>query len=134
MGNLDYFQHTSCSPFGFQSPGRDSIGHDSTASYVTTGSSVSSGCRNSTTSIDSGRESNSIMSTFSSQGGHRMHPHQRHAAISSGSKPGCHSSSSSLGSIDRGEDAICTLNVHELVENGMQVKSNDDFQNYNLTF
>ncbi|XP_059094486.1 caskin-1-like isoform X2 [Tigriopus californicus] len=102
------------------SPGRDSIGHDSTASYVTTGSSVSSGCRNSTTSIDSGRESNSIMSTFSSQTGHRMHPHQRHAALSSGPKPGCHSSSSSLGSIDRGEDSICTLNVHELVENGMQ--------------
>eukprot|EP00095_Tigriopus_kingsejongensis_P011698 maker-scaffold452_size166894-snap-gene-0.35 protein:Tk11698 transcript:maker-scaffold452_size166894-snap-gene-0.35-mRNA-1 annotation:"caskin-1 isoform x2" len=104
------------------SPGRDSIGHESTASYQTTGSSVSSGCRNSTTSIDSGRESNTLtMSTFA-QSSKSMGP-----SSSAGIRPhvglsfrsGCHSSSSSLGSTDRGEDAICTLNIQELIANGV---------------
>ena len=49
-----------------QSPGRDSPGDESSASIATV-ESVSSGCRNSTTSLDSGRASNSNSNSTASE-------------------------------------------------------------------
>jgi len=126
-----------------KSPGRDSPGDESSASIATV-ESVSSGCRNSTTSLDSGRASNSnsasdsglppVVSTF-----HTIHEHRpmvnvpqhtashgpqppRLSSIGSASsfRQSYHSSTSSLGSMDRAhEDSICALDINEMLANGV---------------
>ena len=169
----------------YQSPGRDSPGDDSSASIGTVeSSSVSSGgvgpgthggssfggCRNSTTSLDSGRASNTNSATTNSNDGtvnnfqystfHTIQPIQEHRAMvnvhpthpssstlmpnrlysqsstdsghgnkyqnhASSFRQSYHSSTSSLGSADRaGEDAICALNIPEMVANGVPVSYN----------
>ena len=129
-----------------QSPGRDSPGDESSASIATV-ESVSSGCRNSTTSLDSGRASNSnsnstasdqstasaINSTFHTIHEHRpminipappqqhqQQPHPRLSSVGSSFRQSYHSSTSSLGSMERGhEDSICALDIHEMLANGV---------------
>ena len=135
-----------------QSPGRDSPGDESSASIATV-ESVSSGCRNSTTSLDSGRASNSnsnstasdqstpavISSTFHTIHEHRpminipappqhqqlhqqqqQQPHPRLSSVGSSFRQSYHSSTSSLGSMERGhEDSICALDIHEMLANGV---------------
>ncbi|KAK7077415.1 hypothetical protein SK128_019639 [Halocaridina rubra] len=110
---LTYQQQTSLEDQGIdvQSPGRSSPGSGSGSS--TTGSTASSGgCRNSTTSLDSGRASTST------------HTHQHRLSgqsYDSGSilRHSYHSSSSSLGSMEH--DGTPHVNVPELLNNGVRV-------------
>jgi len=100
------------------SPGRDSPGHDSTASSAASTSGTS---RNSTTSIDSGRASNSTLENRPSLLGHA----HRLSNVSSqscsesigSSQQSHHSSNSSLG--ERGEDSICSLNIQDMLNAGI---------------
>lgn len=109
---LTYQQQTSLEDQGIdvQSPGRSSPGSGSGSS--TTGSTASSGgCRNSTTSLDSGRASTST------------HTHQHRLSgqsYDSGSilRHSYHSSSSSLGSMEH--DGTPHVNVPELLNNGVR--------------
>ena len=131
----------------FQSPGRDSPGDESSASIATVESVSSGGCRNSTTSLDSGRASNSNSNSTSdsgitpSSGGlppvpggittfHTIHEHRpmgsmppqqpRISSLGSSFRQSYHSSTSSLGSMDRGhEDSICALDINEMMANGV---------------
>ena len=120
----------------FQSPGRDSPGDESSASIATV-ESVSSGCRNSTTSLDSGRASNSNSNSDSSLPPasvttfHTIHEHRpmitvppqqpRLSSLGSSFRQSYHSSTSSLGSMDRAmhEDSICALDINEMLANGV---------------
>ncbi|KAB7497451.1 Caskin-2 [Armadillidium nasatum] len=91
-----------------QSPGRSSPGSGSGSS--TTGSTTSGNCRNSTTSLDSGRASSST----------QTHTHRLSGqSYDSGSilRHSYHSSSSSLGSSEH--DGTHHLNVQELLNNGV---------------
>eukprot|EP00096_Caligus_rogercresseyi_P014572 TRINITY_DN707_c0_g1_i3.p1 TRINITY_DN707_c0_g1~~TRINITY_DN707_c0_g1_i3.p1 ORF type:complete len:698 (-),score=247.41 TRINITY_DN707_c0_g1_i3:216-2309(-) len=126
-----------------KSPGRDSPGHDSNASSVTLGSASSGGCRNSTTSLDSGRASNSAAESIRSGGGgggaHLHHPqiHAPHSqqrlsyqssvgggsscSSSSSFRQSYHSSSSSssVGSSSLPDhDGIYSLNVQDMLARG----------------
>ena len=135
--------------FYFQSPGRDSPGDDSSASIVTVESTSSGGCRNSTTSLDSGRASNSNSnSTATDSSFHSIHPIREHpypvrgnslglppppvshmgrmssigSVGSSSFRQSYHSSSSSLGSVERAEDSICALDIQEMTADGVPVR------------
>ncbi|XP_069157327.1 caskin-2 isoform X3 [Procambarus clarkii] len=109
---LTYQHQTSLEDQGIdvQSPGRSSPGSGSGSS--TTGSTASSGgCRNSTTSLDSGRASTTT------------HSHQHRLSgqsYDSGSilRHSYHSSSSSLGSMEH--DPATHVNVPELLNNGVR--------------
>lgn len=109
---LTYQHQTSLEDQGIdvQSPGRSSPGSGSGSS--TTGSTASSGgCRNSTTSLDSGRASTTT------------HSHQHRLSgqsYDSGSilRHSYHSSSSSLGSMEH--DNTPHVNVLELLNNGVR--------------
>lgn len=109
---LTYHHQTSLEDQGIdvQSPGRSSPGSGSGSS--TTGSTASSGgCRNSTTSLDSGRASTTT------------HTHQHRLSgqsYDSGSilRHSYHSSSSSLGSMEH--DGAIHVNVTELLNNGVR--------------
>ena len=141
-----FFQHFC---FYFQSPGRDSPGDDSSASIVTVESTSSGGCRNSTTSLDSGRASNSNSnSTTTDSSFHSIHPIREHpypvrgnslglppppvshmgrmssigSVGSSSFRQSYHSSSSSLGSVERAEDSICALDIQEMTADGVPVR------------
>lgn len=111
-GYLTYQHQTSLEDQGIdvQSPGRSSPGSGSGSS--TTGSTASSGgCRNSTTSLDSGRASTTT------------HSHQHRLSgqsYDSGSilRHSYHSSSSSLGSMEH--DNTPHVNVLELLNNGVR--------------
>ncbi|CAL4060841.1 unnamed protein product [Meganyctiphanes norvegica] len=93
-----------------QSPGRSSPGSGSGSS--TTGSTASSGgCRNSTTSLDSGRASTS---THTHQ--HRLSG-QSYDSAGSILRHSYHSSSSSLGSMEHDQTHV---NVPELLNNGVR--------------
>eukprot|EP00090_Calanus_glacialis_P045384 TRINITY_DN8398_c0_g1_i2.p1 TRINITY_DN8398_c0_g1~~TRINITY_DN8398_c0_g1_i2.p1 ORF type:complete len:663 (+),score=132.86 TRINITY_DN8398_c0_g1_i2:1814-3802(+) len=108
------------------SPDLQSPGHDSVSSSVTIGSQASSGCRNSTTSTDSGRGSS--ISTSSTTRPTNTYGHQhRLSNVSSSQSSVCsslgssrqshHSSSSSIQ--DRPEDRIFSLNIHDMISNGV---------------
>lgn len=108
------------------SPDLQSPGHDSVSSSVTIGSQASSGCRNSTTSTDSGRGSS--ISTSSTTRPTNTYGHQhRLSNVSSSQSSVCsslgssrqshHSSSSSIQ--DRPEDRIFSLNIHDMINNGV---------------
>jgi len=108
------------------SPDLQSPGHDSVSSSVTIGSQASSGCRNSTTSTDSGRGSS--ISTSSTTRPTNTYGHQhRLSNVSSSQSSVCsslgssrqshHSSSSSIQ--ERPEDRIFSLNIHEMISNGV---------------
>ena len=73
------------------SPDLQSPGHDSVSSSVTVGSGASSGCRNSTTSTDSGRGSSSSSSSVSRP----SHTSYRLSNVSSSQSSVCSSSSAS---------------------------------------
>ncbi|XP_018015356.1 uncharacterized protein LOC108672229 isoform X2 [Hyalella azteca] len=101
-----------------QSPARSSSPGSGSGSSSTGSTASTSCCRNSTTSLDSGRASTSTHH-------HHHHPHQQHRlsgqSYDSGSGNGnclrrsCHSSSSSIGSIDSP-----VLNVNDLLNNGVR--------------
>jgi len=108
------------------SPDLQSPGHDSVSSSVTIGSQASSGCRNSTTSTDSGRGSS--ISTSSTTRPTNTYGHQhRLSNVSSSQSSVCsslgssrqshHSSSSSIQ--ERPEDRIFNCNIHEMISNGV---------------
>ena len=78
------------------SPDLQSPGHDSVSSSVTVGSGASSGCRNSTTSTDSGRGS-SISTSSVTRPSHTY----RLSNVSSSQSSVCSSSSSSIQDRDR---------------------------------
>uniref|UniRef100_A0A0K2UH39 SAM domain-containing protein n=2 Tax=Lepeophtheirus salmonis TaxID=72036 RepID=A0A0K2UH39_LEPSM len=126
-----------------KSPGRDSPGHDSNASSVTLGSASSGGCRNSTTSLDSGRASNSATESIRSGNTHVLHHPQIHhhqstnlgpqssqrlsyqssvgSSSNSSFRQSYHSSSSSssVGSSSIADhDGIYSLNVHDMISRG----------------
>ena len=141
---------TNLNFLSFQSPGRDSPGDDSSASIVTVESTSSGGCRNSTTSLDSGRASNSNSNSNSTTDSsfHSIHPIREHpypvrgnsslglpppvshmgrlssmGSAGSSFRQSYHSSSSSLGSVERGEDSICALDIQEMTADGVPVKN-----------
>jgi len=99
--------------------GRDSPGHDSAVSSTTT----SSGYRNSTASLDSGRmtgEQHRCSGAHHPQYQHRMSTVQSYGGGSSGSSVrqsyhSSHSSSSSLSSIERAEDGISVMNIQDMI-------------------
>jgi len=108
------------------SPDLQSPGHDSVSSSVTIGSQASSGCRNSTTSTDSGRGSSISTSNTTRPTNTYGHQH-RLSNVSSSQSSVCsslgssrqshHSSSSSIQ--DRPEDRIFSLNIHDMINNGV---------------
>jgi len=103
-----------------QSPGRESPGHESVSSSITVGSQASSGCRNSTTSIDSGRASSGSSgchSTSRLQTAPGYGVYQGRLSNCSSSEQSQHSSSSNK--TERYEDGICSLNIHEMINNGV---------------
>lgn len=109
------------------SPGRESPGHDSVSSSVTVGSQASSGCRNSTTSIDSGRgscgSSNCPPASRLQNAPYGGHQHRlsnvssNYSSSLNSSRQSHHSSNSSIQ--ERHEDGICSLNIHEMINNGV---------------
>jgi hypothetical protein len=94
-------------------------------------------------SLDSGRASNSNSNSNSTTDSfHSIHPIREHpypvrgnslgppppvshigrmSSVGSSFRQSYHSSSSSLGSVERGEDIICALDIHEMIADGVPV-------------